>query len=144
MPLILMLVIHAVISVLKILFFNVIPALCLFSKFTWKRSMHFLTQFPSKWQILRKFAKFALAKVKVFGALRTLWRRIPGALTVTDPGHSLGYARLEKTFSALQIYVIRHRTHHTHSWLHSILTSRNGHFYTRDILINRHSQSGYR
>jgi hypothetical protein len=55
--------------------------------------MHFLTQFPGKWQILRKFARFALAKVKVFGALRTFWRRIPAAAqTVTDPGHSLGYA----------------------------------------------------
>jgi len=67
-----------------------------------------------------KICKICCGKVKVLGALRTLLRRIPTAQTVTDPGHSLGYAR-RSTLNfpyAPQINVIRqirHRTNHMHS-----------------------------
>ena len=150
-----MLVIHSVIGVLGKKF-ELQCDTCACALFVIKvhveRSTHFLTQFPSKWQILRKFAKFAVAKVKVvFRGSEDLLKSNPYWSDIRRPrtltcGHRTS-TQARQTFTSPQINAIGHaghRSHPMHSWLFTILTPRNGCFSTIDNLINRHSQFGKR
>jgi len=92
------------------------------------------------WQManFEKICKICCGKSQGFWSPEDFLEKNPSCCSDCDRPRTFFRLRTgpDSTFSLLQINVIRHRAHHMHSWLYTILTRRNGYFYTNDNLIN--------